>query len=476
MIQTNRKFRAHLANKGNPLSLGLTVALALAALLGNSLPARAELDPEIAALAKFETRGNAAGLRSAEKIAIEHFEIPLSALESDVASRIPPDVRDSLIFEKDGQKFVRWIINPEDTKWHLELEKWLKSKGLSTQRHKHFSAYMTASRSYLLEDPKNGAQFSAKVSTNLTGGAWRDKKQPIDDARQVRMAADYIRDNLAEKPMQLATVMDEPAMFGVADIDQAMLIRTLDGIKDEPKFYLPGFSALHDRVGALIAKKNGSSNPAAFWNEHYNKPLGRSLAEFTARFGLCFDSPHSQNFLVELDKDLKPTGKIIIRDFGDSYATAEFLLAQGRLEFLKKWESDNLLKGRIPMAIGVLHGNDMPSWMNEQKYRQWGIDFFKEYEAELSKQTGVPLAELKSDLHQSGRYFSKEYGVKSAAWTKHFQELKRATPKGPAAAVAAVEHSKAGAAALAQVDIDHLVGMSLPNGGGCIGRFGVLAR
>jgi len=437
------------------------------------------MDPRVAALAKFETRGNAAGVRNAEKIAIENYEIPLAALESDVAARIPTDVRDALIFEKNGQKFVRWIINPEDTKWHLELEKWLTSKGLSTERHKYFNAYMTASRSYILEDPKTGAQFSAKVSTNQTGGAWRDKKQPIDDARQVRMAADYIRENLAEKPMTYSTIMDEPAMFGAAEVDQAMLVRTLDGLTDEPKFYLPGFSAVHDRVGAMIAKMNGSADPAAFWNEHYNKPLAQALAEFTARFGLCFDSPHSQNFLIELDKDMKPTGKIIIRDFGDSYATSEFLRAYGRLDFLKKWEKDNIIDGGIHMAIGVLHGNDMPSWMDEQKYRQWGVDFFKVYEEELAKFTGVPRAELKDQLVQSGRYFSKSYEVRSAAWAQHFKSLKPLRPE--TLSVAATKPTKkAGAELLEQMDIDHLVGYmgggKAPAAGGCVGKFGSLIR
>lgn len=414
------------------LSIFLTLAL--------TLPAQADIDPEVAALVQFETRANAAGARSAEKVAIEHYEIPLKSLEKDIADRIPPNVRDSLIFEKNGEKHVRWIINPEDTKWHLEVEKWLKSKGLSTERHKHFNAYMTASRSYILEDPKNGAQFSAKVSTNQTGGAWRDKKQPIDDARQVRMAADYVREGVAEKPMLHSTIMDEPALFGIKELDQAMLVRTLDGLAEDNKVYLPGFSAVHDRVGAMIAKKNGSTNPAAFWNEHYNKPLGRALAEFTARFGLCFDSPHSQNFLVELDGNLKPTGKIIIRDFGDSYATQDFFAAKGRMDFIAKWEADNVIKGEIPMAIGVLHGNEMPSWIDNEEYMKWGREFFEEYEQELARLTGVPRAELKEQLYVSGRYFSKSYSAKSPAWNAYLKGL-GSQADAPFAATAATQRS-----------------------------------
>ncbi len=433
------------------LALAATMAAALAPMALAQGPT--EIDPAVKALVKYETEGNAVSRRSSAKVAIEHYEIPLEALETDVASRIPADIRDSLIFEKDGKKVVRWIINPEDTKWHLELEKWLTSKGLSTQRHKHFDGYMTASRSYIMVDPKNGAQFSAKVSTNLTGGNWRDKKQPIDDARQVRMAADFIQDSLAEKPMLHSTIMDEPAMFGAPDVDQAMLVRTLNGIREgEPKYYIPGFSAVHDKVGAMIAAKNGSKNPAAFWNEHYNKPLGRALAEFTARFGLCFDSPHSQNFLVELDKDLKPTGRIIIRDFGDSYATSDFVLARGRADFLKKWEAGNIARGEIPMAVGVLHGNDFPSWMNDTEYRQWGKDFFEEYEKELSKLTGVPRDQMGGEVYLSGRYFSKSYSVGSPEWKSYFKRLGPGSIEDVAPATASTKLAQAVLDAIASGD------------------------
>ena len=397
--------------RGIALGLGLVV-------LASGGPSWA-LDPEVAALVKFETRGNAVSQRSDAMIAMEHYEIPLDALESDISKRIPPEVRDSLIFERDGKKFVRWIINPEDTKWHKEVEKWLTKKGLSKQRHKHFSAYMTASRSYILEDPVTKAQFSAKVSTDVTGGAWRDKKQPIDDARQVRMAADFVQEELEKGgPVTHSFIMDEPAMFGIADLDQAMLVRSLNTLTSDDHYYLPGFSAVHEKVGAMIAKKNGAKNVAEFWNEHYNKPLARALAEFTARFGLAFDSPHSQNFLVELDKDMKPTGKVVIRDFGDSYLTTEFFIAKGRADFIKRWEPDNIIQKEVHMAIGLLHGNDMPSWLSERQYIAWGRDFFEEYEKEISKIAGVARSELRDQMYISGRYFSKNYSVDSPAWRK----------------------------------------------------------
>jgi hypothetical protein len=86
------------------------------------------------------------------------------------------------------------------------------------------------------------------------------------------------------------------------------------------------------------------------------------------------------------------------------------------MDFITKWEADNVIKGEIPMAIGVLHGNEFPSWMSEEEYMKWGREFFEEYEQELARLTGVPRAELKEQLYVSGRYFSKSYSVKTPAW------------------------------------------------------------
>lgn len=413
----------------------LALTLAVTSVLTAPLPAWSA-DREVLDLVWLETKANAAGTRSNDLVAIEHFEIPLSKLEADVAERIPADVRDSLIFEKDGQKHVRWIINPEDSLWYKDVEKWLKSQGLSTQRHKHFNAYMTASRSYIIEDPVTKAQFSAKVSTNQTGGAWKDKKQPIDDAAQVRMANDFIDSELKKAPLQHAIVMDEPAMFGIKSVDQAMLVRTLAELTEKKTFYIPGFAAVHHKAGAAIAKKNGSNNPAAFWNEHYNKPLARALAEAAARFGLTYDSPHSQNFLVELDENMKPTGKIVLRDIGDSYASEDFFKAKKMGSFLNRWEPDNIVKGGLSMAVGVLHGNEFPSWMSEAEYMRWGNQFYEEFEKTFSSMTGIPKSELNDQMWVSGRYFSKTYQTHTPGW-KNFlaQQSPGAVSAPPASAV-----------------------------------------
>jgi len=404
--------------------LAAYLAFGLTTLSGPALA----LTPSVQELITNETRSNGVALRSDQMKSIENFEIPMRILTPDLSDRIPPEVRDSLIFEKNGEKFVRWIINPEDTKWRLRLEKFLRDKGVWPVRHHYFTGYQTASRSYIVEDPKSHAQFSLKVSTNVTGGKWTDKKQTAADAGDVRRATDYVFAEAAKEPFKNFVVMDEPAAFRANEIDQGMLVRVLHDLPKSDNYYLPGFSAVHDSMGRAIAELNGATDIAAFWNENYNRPLGRTLAELAGRTGIAFDSPHSQNFLIELDKNYKPTGRIVLRDLGDIYLTTDLVNANGGAELVKSWPGENVLRGHLKASVGILHGNVFPSWLTREQYNQWGADFNVEWDKEMSRVTGIPVENLKSAHYRNGNYMSRSVDTKTEAWRLYVIKLQNQRP------------------------------------------------
>ncbi|MEO5668872.1 MAG: hypothetical protein ABIR96_12500 [Bdellovibrionota bacterium] len=381
------------------------------------------LNKQLTQLVKWETESNAVAKRSPEKILIENYEIPLSELQTDLAKDLDYRIKSALIFKKDdGKDYVRWIINPEDTKWFKQVESWLKAKNLSTERHHYFDAYMTASRSFVLEDPKTGYAFSGKVSTNVTGGNWKDKHFPIDDAVQIRMATDHVNEVSGKIAFDRLKLLPEPAMFGIADIDQAFGIRALGDAAEGKRYYIPAFSIMHDETSRMLAAKAGAADVAAYWRENYNKPLAEALAEFTAHFGLTYDSGHGQNFLLELDENMKPTGKVVLRDFADSYAQKEYLQALNWDEFLSKWDADNIVDGHLQMSVGILHGNTPPSWMSEQEYARYSVEFFDAYDKKFSSLTGVPVSELKKTPVTGNpghfSYMTKTYNTKGPAWNE----------------------------------------------------------
>lgn len=389
-------------------------------------------------LVNYETKANAVSTRSNEALQIPHFEIPLKMLSLDFADRFPQNIRKHLLFKKNGETYVRWILNPEDTKWYLEVEEYFKSKGLTLEKKYYFTGYQTASRSYIVEDPGKEIQFSVKSSTNKTGGYWADKKQPVGEADDSRLNADFLAEIASKQSFEHIVIMDEPAIMKLSAIDQAVVIRDLQDLNTakSDKIYVPGFSVLHEQAGREIAAKNGSNNPYEFWTEHYVKATARALGELGARTGMQFDSPHSQNFLVELDSNYKPTGRIVLRDLADLYIYRDMInvLHPEAAKYLAAFSQKGNVLSSIAAGFGPLHGNTSPSWVSDDQYAKWKDIFFQEFEGTFSKVSGLNMQAYKSSSgSMNGRYFGNSYRVsKDPVQTQDFwQNLKQyQTPRG----------------------------------------------
>lgn len=403
------------------------------------------LHPNVEKFVEYETRANAVAVRSNAKVAMPHYEIPLEWITPLISTRVPLDVYKSLVFKKNGIKMIRWVINPEDTKWHLEVETWLKNKIDSCQNKEllaaldnnplekkyYFDGYQTASRSYIVEDPNSHAQFSIKGSTNVTGGNWTDKKQELHDANDIINVSKYLTDIQKVAGFENFFLMDEPMALGISELDQAIVVRLLNEMpKNQEVYYLPGFSALHEQVGKEIALKNGATNPEEFWKEHYIIPMGRVLAELAAKTGISYDSPHSQNFVIELDANSKPTGRIGIRDFGDVYLNKPFLKKMHQDKLLEEFSEKSNILSYQNTSFGPLHGNHFPSWTNGNDYENWGNEFYKSFEEAYSKYTGIPEDVLHNN-HRTAKssYFSNTYKQDSPAWAEYFNKIETAALK-----------------------------------------------
>ncbi len=363
-------------------------------------------------------------------IKIKHYEIPLDMVESNLSDRLPREISDSLVFERNGKKFVRWIINPEDTKFSLELKNFLIDRGLPVEEHTFFEAYQTASRSYVVENPITGATFSLKVSTNQAGGIWKDKPQRVKDSSETRLAADYLQMRNKVVPFEHIKLLDEPGAFGIKEIDQGMMIRTLPELQEGKFNYLPGFSAMHSSMGRQIANLNGFSDPAEFWNKYYNKVLARGLAELVAKTGVTLDSPHSQNFIIELDQSFRPTGKILFKDLGDLYLDGKLVVPFGGEELYRSFPGQNKMYGAVAARAGIMHGNYFPDWLSAEEYSQWGADFSKEFDRELAKQVGIAPEKLGGAFLQNEKVFGKKISTNLPEWDAHIAKF--AVPKVPA--------------------------------------------
>lgn len=382
--------------------------------------------PEVKSLIDMETKANAVAVRSNESVDMPHLEIPLRLLDRNYERNVDLQILKSLVFTKNGEKYVRWVINPEDTKWHQEVVRFLQANGVDTTVHSHFKGYMTASRSYIVEDPITKAQFSIKTSTDKTGGFWSDKKQHYQDAFDIRNVSDYVKERQRLVGFENVVVMYEPIVFGIKDVDQSIVVRELADLTKGGKYYVPGFSALHSELGAKIAKMNGSDSPYMFWTTHYLQAMARASVEFMAKTGIWLDSPHSQNFLVELDADMKPTGRIVIRDLGDVYLAAPMIKAFGGTFLDKFSEQDSVRRLSFDVSFGPLHGNKPPQWLSIQQYKSWASLYSQFVDTELQRQLGlrpsnIGLNHTKYTYKKDFTYFQNSFDLKSSGWQKYIK-------------------------------------------------------
>ncbi len=132
------------------------------------------------------------------------------------------------------------------------------------------------------------------------------------DALQWMELIDRVDALLPPEPSLL--VIREALVILVPGSESAVVVRDLSPFVSG-RYYLPGLSI--PWVGHALARRHGADF-AEFWSAHYAAPTGRAKAALLARTGLQQTTPNPQNLLVELDGELRPTGRIALRDIGDA--------------------------------------------------------------------------------------------------------------------------------------------------------------
>ena len=187
----------------------------------------------------------------------------------------------------------------------------------------------TASRSVVRD---GAARISIKLPTNYPHPDFRQDKVSL--ANSVLVGRDRARlihhvEQDVGAPSNLVLLRDVMSIRH-AQTGNGILVLDLSPLRDD-HYYLPAFSIPY--VGHEIAQANGADF-AEFWMEHDARANGRAVAEAALRYGLVFENPHSQNRLIELDSNLRPTGRIVVRDLPDSYLHEGIVHALGYGEFL----------------------------------------------------------------------------------------------------------------------------------------------
>ena len=181
-----------------------------------------------------------------------------------------------------------------------------------------FAARYSASRSIPIELADGIHAYSLKLPTSVVNPGESPNSFKVDNLEDVALALP--RTNMIDKidaayPEERRLLLAKEVLT-IADIHSknGIVVRDTSFLKDG-HYYLPAFSIPH--VGKEIAEKFGQPY-IEFWNKHYAEKVGMAKAIFLLRYGLTHDFPHLQNILVQLDRNLMPTGTIVFRDLTDT--------------------------------------------------------------------------------------------------------------------------------------------------------------
>lgn len=200
-------------------------------------------------------------------------------------------------------------------------------------------ARSTASRSIVIWNKSGKRAFSIKSPTDYPH---RTEHQPskydtIDDLKAGVYRSEYLQ--RMDAKLGKDSKMDMlPEIFAAAPIKgsapaingNGYIVRELTPLLDG-HYYLPAFSIPSE--GTKIAQLNGVAFDA-FWGENYAAALGRAKAKLLVRYGLQMETPNCQNMLIQLDRQMRPTGKIVFRDVSDSQPVAPIARAIGQQSLL----------------------------------------------------------------------------------------------------------------------------------------------
>jgi len=280
----------------------------------------------------------------------------------DFASYLPKHIRDLLVIERDGKRFLRFFISPGDTKYHLDVENYLNSIEVPFERESLLMAQRSASRSMIVTDPDSGKSFSLKVATNERIGFHTNDPVPMYWAHLNRRVSDYYY--AMREHFKYLDIAWEAATVGFPAIDLGYQIRLMEA-PSEGKEYHGSLFVLQDKTEVKrLAGLAGMDEDAFMRKIVYAQ--GRAYVEMSAILGFFMTSAHEQNARFVLDSHFRPLDRAVILDLTDGRFISPIVVANGAQDLLKEWEdfgatsTNPILKDEFKVANFFYKGFEGP--------------------------------------------------------------------------------------------------------------------
>lgn len=281
-------------------------------------------EKQIAQWLYWEEQANVKEYRSST----DPFDLEIVHINAQDALNAKVDVlegnEDILLFiQKDDG--ARWPKHPENG--------YSKVPYFYHQPSESVKAFRTASRSVVVNDERYGL-FSVKMPTSRVHGHFQIPKATDfhDDIVSALVRSRYIKEMDSQTTEdEILILLHEVATVEDVATGSGYIIRDLGPLQDG-NYYLPAFSIPF--AGLEIAQKNNREF-LEFWKENFAKQVGRAKAHLMLRYGIQMETPNAQNILIQLDKNFRPTGKIVFRDLSDSFLIDHIAKSIGQGKRLK---------------------------------------------------------------------------------------------------------------------------------------------
>lgn len=243
---------------------------------------------------------------------LEPTLIPVVRLHSDqviveTTQGIDPHVLGQFV-SSSGQ--IAWPKHPHNTEYSVPFARSPESDS--------FRALRTASRSLALLGKLRG--YTVKLPTNRPFGPHGEIQRPkaltADDVLPAIVRSQMVlnRDQILG-PDETLVVLPEVMTLSEAQTRHGFVLRDVRQL-DDGHYYLPALSIPY--VGREIAAHNRADFDG-FFERYFAAALGEAKARFLLRYGLQLETPNPQNILLQFDRELRPTGKIVFRDVSDAF-------------------------------------------------------------------------------------------------------------------------------------------------------------
>ena len=264
----------------------------------------------------WEAQANLAGFRtSTAPVEVAVVSVPREEVEVHILPGAPGEIVDRFI---QGERvcFPRHPLNTDTSVAWFEAaadERW--------------TARFTSSRTLALPGPESGARLtSLKLATDHPHPDFHQPEKTKLREEAIG-AVDWVRviariDRLLE-PLEAVALVSEVLVVLAAGRESGFMVRDLRLFQDG-HYYLPALSIPF--VGPQIARTHGEDFEA-FWGRYFAETVGRGKARLFARYGLWYETPNPQNVVVQLARNLRPTGTLVFRDVGDGECATDAFTA-----------------------------------------------------------------------------------------------------------------------------------------------------